>query len=369
MTEAVDFSYNDRTSKMIKKIIPILFLVSLVFVFFHPVFLKKQIPVPADLIVGAYYPWHDYQWNGFVAGVPVKNPLVSDVVSQIIPFRMFAVGEIKKGILPLWNPLMFDGYPMTANFQSGLYYPFNFLFFLLSFVNAWTAQIMLQLVLASIFTYLFLKNLKVSTISSIFGSIIYSFSGFSIIWLEWNIHSQAIAYIPLMLLLVDKYHSSKKIFYLALLSISLAIQIFAGYPQLTLYTSIFLVVWFCWRTKIIRKGENLREAFLFGTFILLGIGLAAIQIIPSLELLRYSTRISESLGSSVRFIPPNQVINLLAPDYFGNPATYNGWGSGDYTNGALYAGAVLSSCLVWLCWIIKIEERSAFFFLSRYLCY
>ena len=141
----------------LKRYFPILFLVLAVLVFFHKSVIDSAVPLPADIVVGVYYPWLDYKWEGYPAGVPVKNPLLSDVPSLIYPQKIYAMSQIKSGMLPLWNPLMFNGYPLMANFQSAVFNPFNVFFLLARPAVAWSWYIAFQPFLAGLFTYLLLR--------------------------------------------------------------------------------------------------------------------------------------------------------------------------------------------------------------------
>lgn len=351
--------------KTLLKIWPILVIVTLLFIFFWKFFLKGLLPIPADIIVGLYYPWLDYKW-GYMVGVPVKNNLVSDVVSVFYPFKNYAIEVLKNGNFPLWNPLSFSGSPFFANFQSGILHPLTLLYFVLPTVLAWSLSVVVQPLLAAIFTYLFLRNLKLDKISSILGGIIYAFSGFSIIWLEYNIHGHVAALVPLLFLLVDKFLEKKG--WGLVLSLVLAIQIFAGYPQVTLYSFFFLIFYFVYRLfgrrretrKVIKKGAS------FALFLFLGVSLAAVQLIPGFELLRLSQRSVEGIpgGESLAFLPWPQLMTFLAPDFFGNPATGNFWYKGDYTNTVGYAGLTsLALAMIGLLWA-KRKEKWLFLFLA-----
>ncbi|MGD8744624.1 MAG: YfhO family protein, partial [Candidatus Woesebacteria bacterium] len=46
----------------------------------------------------------------------------------------------------------------------------------------------------------------------------------------------------------------------------------------------------------------------------------------------------ETLGSGSPFIHPQNLVTLIAPDFFGNDATYNFWGKGDHMDSTLYVG-------------------------------
>src|SRR3989344_6863711 len=148
---------------------PFLAIIISVLIFFYPVWLKGFVPLPGDFIVGVYYPWLDYIWGGYGAGVPVKNPITADVVSFIYPMQMYSVELSKHGIVALWNPFIFMGTPLLANFQSAQFSPTNFLYFIFPQLTAWSLQIMFQPFLAATFLYFLLRQFSLSKLASVAG--------------------------------------------------------------------------------------------------------------------------------------------------------------------------------------------------------
>lgn len=315
--------------KLSKVIGPLLVIAAVVAIFFYPVWLQGKIPLPADFIVGVYYPWLDYKWAGFEAGVPVKNPITTDVVSFIFPMQIFAIEQLKQGIVPLWNNLILTGTPLLANFQSAPFSPTNFLYFVFPLLSAWSLQIILQPLLAAVFTYFLLREFHRSTLSAIVGSLCFSFAGFITIWNQWNGHSLVAAFFPLIFLLTYKLLTSNNLIYGVLLSISLCLQIFSGYPQIIIYEFLGLLGFvFLFRLNVLFSWGNILKILFF---YVLGITLAAIQLIPGLELLTLSQRKIEEVINVSAFLPWQMIVTFLAPDYFGNHVTRNFWGPGDYT--------------------------------------
>lgn len=233
--------------RLFKKSLPILLIVGIVVTFFWKVVFKNQVPIPGDFVVGVYYPWLDYKW-GFPTGVPVKNPITTDVVSFTYPMQTYAVDLMKKGQWPLWNPYILAGTPLLANFQSAPFSPTNFLYFLTDKLSAWSIQIVLQHILAAVFTYLLLRYWKVSRKGAVLGGVIFAFSGFNLIWSQWNGHALAAAFIPLLLLFESRFFDKKSIFSGIGISVILALQILSGYPQVVLY--ILVAMGLLWIIKI-----------------------------------------------------------------------------------------------------------------------
>jgi len=147
---------------------PFVFILGVWFVLFKPFFAKGLLPMPADIIAGLYYPWLDYKW-GYSVGVPVKNPLISDIPSLLYPWRSFAIDELKAGRWPLWNPYYFDGMPLLANFQSAVFSYVNLFFLFFSKPIAWALGVMTSPLLTLIFVFLFLRHKNLSRISSLLG--------------------------------------------------------------------------------------------------------------------------------------------------------------------------------------------------------
>lgn len=323
--------------KLFNKFWPFFLIVFVVLIFFWRVFLRNEVPIPGDFIVGVYYPWLDYKW-GFVSGVPVKNPILTDVVSFTFPMQMLAIDMIKSGQLPLWNPYIFAGMPLLANFQSAPFSPTNFIYFLLNRLDAWSVQIILQHILAAFFTYLLLRFWKVTKFGSVIGGIIFAFSGYNLIWSQWNGHTLAAAFVPLIILFVDRWFIYSKFFDGAGVTISLCLLFLSGYPQVALYLAISLIV--LWFVRFSKTKNYIEKTLLLFIFLILGISLSSIQIIPGAELLSLSQREVEPHPYEWAFLPWTKIITFLAPDYFGNHSTQNYWGPQDYTSNTGFVGVI-----------------------------
>ena len=308
---------------LIKKYWPFFSLVAIVSFFFWKFFLKGLIPFPGDFVVGIYYPWLDYKW-GFSTGVPVKNPITADVPSFMYPMQTFTFDLIKSGNWPLWNPRILAGIPLLANFQSAPLSPTFFLYFLFDKSTTWSLQIILAHVLAALFTYLLLRHWRVSKWGSILGGVIFAFSGYNLIWSQWNGHVLTAAFIPLILLLEDKWLRGKSYMSGIAIAVVFCFQIFSGYPQTIIYTALAVGLYFL--VRIWGKNEKILKTIFLIIFFVLGLGLAAPQLLPGKELFSLSQWQLEPYPYEWAFLPWKKTITFLAPDFFGNHATYNYWG-------------------------------------------
>src|ERR1035437_4120220 len=141
-----------------KKFLPIGLIIIVVLVFFWQFLFKGLLPIPSDTIVGLYYPFRDSYLKTNPNGLPYKNFLITDSVRQQYPWKNLVITAEKNFNLPLWNPYNFAGIPLLANFQSGAFYPFNIIFFILPFSISWSLLILLQPLLAGIFLYFYLDH-------------------------------------------------------------------------------------------------------------------------------------------------------------------------------------------------------------------
>lgn len=321
---------------------PVIIFTLLVLVFFYPFIAFGKIPIPADTIVGMYHPWRDVVWDGLSSGVPFKNFLITDPVRQQYLWRKEALDQIKEGQLPLWNPYSFSGMPLMANFQTGILYPLNLIFFLLPFNHVWGLLVVLEPLLAGLFLFLYLRNLKVTKIGSLFGSLVFSFSGFSIVWMEWNTIGHVIAWLPLTLLAIDTI-IQKQVRPLSLwpliFVISLIFSFFAGHLQIFFYCSSVILLYLGFKIYLLKQ-NRFKTFLLFVYCYLLFIFITSIQWWPTLQLILKSARDIDQ-GSWTKegwFIPWQNLIQFVAPDFFGNPATNNYWGIWNYAEFIGYIG-------------------------------
>ncbi len=338
---------------MIRKIIPILGFVIITFVFFWQFFLKGLMPISSDTIVGLYYPYRDLFAENYPNGIPFKNFLITDPVRQQYPWRNLTVNSIKMGSVPSWNPYSMSGAPNIANFQSGVFYPFNILFFLFSFEYSWSLIIMFEPILAGIFLYLYLRNLKIDEYSSFTGGLIFAFSGFFVTWLEWGTVLHSALWLPLILLSIDEisfclprnekfsilnFKFSKYFIWCIILIFSIASSFFAGHLQTFFYIFLLSLIYL-----LVRVYENKRRFKLLFVFFLTSIPVIIITLIQSVPTLKFILLSGRSLDQSVWqkegwFVPYQHLIQFFAPDFFGNPTTLNYWGIWNYGELTGYAG-------------------------------
>jgi uncharacterized membrane protein YfhO/ubiquinone/menaquinone biosynthesis C-methylase UbiE len=318
----------------VKKTLPIIFLLIIWFIFAYPCFIKKLIPAPLDFLVAFFNPWQP------LFKIPIKNNALPDVVTQIIPMRLFSLTQIKNGQIPFWNPYNFSGSPHLANIQSAVFYPLNFLMIISPFHFGYGLFILIQPLSAGLFTYLFCRQLKLTRTAAFLAAISFMFSGFITSWFEYGTLVHAILWLPLCLFLIEKIKKRPgfSIWHLFLI-LSLTLSLLAGHLQISLYlifTSFFyLFVW------LIKQTKNQVKLLLNSIIVFTApFFLVSFQLLPSFQLYSNSLRSQVISTDWYHFFqtPPSHLVTLLAPDFFGNPVTRNFWSKGSYVEMMGYIG-------------------------------
>jgi hypothetical protein len=331
-----------------KKLFPLLLLFFAVVVFFRPLFFQGKLPIPADTIVGLYHPFRDLYAADYPRGVPFKNFLITDPVRQQYPWRWLAVEIEKSGNLPLWNPYTMGGTPLLGTLQGAVFYPLNIVLFIFPFSMGWSILILLQPILAGAFLYFYLNNLKFKPLASLLGAITYTFSGFSIAWMEWGTVGHVALWLPLVLLSIDKLVLGIKYQVLSIdkntllwsfiYTFSLASALFAGHLQTFFYLYILTIIYFFVRWWQFKK--NKQVLFLYLILNTLYLILTFIQWFPTLQFILASARDIDQINWQQEgwFIPWQHLVQFIAPDFFGNPTTLNYWGVWNYAEFVGYVG-------------------------------
>lgn len=353
--------------QIIKKNVLLILGLFFIFFFFNQVFIGGLLPIPTDNIVGLYHPYRDFYIKDYPRGIPFQNSLLTDPIRQQYLWRELAISQMKKGELPLWNPYNFSGYPLLANFQSAVFYPLNLAMFILPFEYGWTFLIISQPLLAFAFMFLYLRNLKISKAGSFISSIAFAFSGFFVSWLEWgNIVSTGL-WLPLVLLSIDKaiektknQKSKIKNVWNLIFVFSLISAFFAGYLQIFFYLFIVSFVYLIFRW--FGYSRRIKKLAIFIVLYVAFFILTSIQWIPTLQLVRLSARSVDQISTNIEgwFIPWQNLVQFIAPDFFGNPATLNYWGVWNYGEFVGYVG-LLPLILALGALILKRDKLVLFF--------
>lgn len=289
-------------------------------IFFYQTILFGKVPFPGDGLMSDFQPWRSASYMGYAPGGVPNKAQYPDTYRQIYPWKTLAISELKQGKLPLWNPYNFSGSPLLANFQSAALYPLGIIYLFISQITAWTILVLLQPLLAGLFTYWYMRKIGAKTYGATLAALSYGFSGFMAVWLEYNTVGHVILWLPLILLAIESLRQKPKPVWFAILAFSNAAALLAGHPQVYGYVAICSVAYAIFRLP---KKLWIPSA----VFMLLGIGVTGLQLIPGIELISNAARSRHEFTNLFTkiLIQPWQLIAMAFPNIFGNPATRTYW--------------------------------------------
>lgn len=263
-----------------------------------------------------------------------------DLYAYHWPLRHHTAAAISEGRLPFWNPYVMLGVPHAANPQAALFYPAAVLGFLLPVMTALVWDQILHLLWAGLGAFLLARSARLPRAPAAALAAAYALSPFLVYRVTAGIPTllAALSWAPWAWLAWLGGSAS-------LLAAVFALQFFSGHPQFLLVNAVGMGAW---------SLSNLRH----GTrphFLTLGLGacgalaLAAVQWLPTLELLRGSNRSGWPAQFMAAYsLRPADVLIWLSPGAFGTPLD-GGWDgavSVFYESGGVWFGCAILALAV-----------------------
>ena len=278
-----------------------------------------------------------------------NDTLIWDAADYFYPNFFYISDSLRQGKIPLWNPYLFNGYPIIGNLEAQLFYPINLLFFPFTTFKPYIVHlsIILHYFIAGASMYALARYLMRSRLAALFSSCAFMYSGFMVGHMEHVTMIDVMAWLPLVFLFLEKSFCKEKMIYAVYAGFFLGISILAGHPQTSHAMGFMLIAYgFYWGTSAYLKNRKTKE--LLSCFCALAICfvlsmlVAAIQLIPTYELTREATRgtpVSLAIAVAGGQLSLKDLISTILPNYFGALAGPH-WGEGDISQHILYTGLI-----------------------------
>ncbi|MGH9838597.1 MAG: YfhO family protein [Blastocatellia bacterium] len=267
-----------------------------------------------------------------------------DGITANLGLRILVGQMIAHGQLPLWNPHIFAGMPLLATGYPGVLYPPNWLFAVLPPGAAMNAVVITTYHLALIGAYLYARRIGIGRLGALVSATAFAFSGYLVAHLGQTSHIAAAAWLPWILLAVEHLHARQSWRWISLGAAFIALQCFAGVPQMTLYTAMVCGAYVLFLATA-RAEPGSRLPFLVATAAMAVCGalLCFIQLLPLRELQPLSSRRGIVYEVFASFsLPPQQALGLIFPWFFGGallpPYHIKYWGAPGTAEMFGYAG-------------------------------
>ena len=266
-------------------------------------------------------------------------------------FRLFGAEMFRAtGRIPEWNPYLFGGLPYIAAQHGDIFYPTAWLRWFLPIDTAMNLGFFAHIVLAGVTMYAFLRALRVSWAGALVGGLAYELSGIVASLVrpghDGKLFVSALA--PLALLAVLRAVRDRRPRGYGLLALTVGLCMLSPHYQMTYSRVVATGLW----TLYLGCRDPARPASLrwprevglvFGA-VLLGLGIAAIQVLPFVQYVPYSPRgtggPSGGWDYAILFsMPPEELVTTVLPQFNGVLEGY--WGRNFFKLHTEYLGAVV----------------------------
>ncbi|MFM7317482.1 MAG: YfhO family protein [bacterium] len=256
-----------------------------------------------------------------------------DVTELNYAYRHFYAQNLKAGHIYFWCKYLYNGFPLYSESQAGYWHPLKFVFY--PFFSTWAAfgfEMVASLAVAGLGTYAWLRRHSLPA-GALAGALLITFGGFT--WAHF-VHTSminALASVPWILWGLERSWRTGRLWGALLSAFALACQVFAGHLQDAVF-SVQLIALLTFYQIIVNKTLSDRRRFAaIGTFaIIAGILIAAVQWMPSYELLKRTPR-TEGLGWKDQTFGswhPQLLPSLFVREAFGTRARDTDWMDGFY---------------------------------------
>jgi Bacterial membrane protein YfhO len=330
--------------------------------------------VPGYTTSASDYLWSAAPWSSSIpSGIFhwSSHPLVVGSNTQLVdpttvfePFLQYTRSQLPH--IPLWDPYIMGGTPFLGDMQSAIFSPFSLPAYILPFWWSLSFIAVSKVVVAAMGGFLLARALKMRFAGAFLCGTVYGFGLFMIAWLPWPL-ANVFPLIPWMLFATERLIRRPGVLSAAGLAVVIALQFFGGHPESSFQAFFAMCAFFLLRlfqgpggaTEAVgaagrdgrsRIGAVYRSARMpvlaFGIAIVVGTAIAAVAILPFLELLRNSSDLSSRPRAQV-YVQPRLFFASLLPGYF--PGTYE-------IEIAFYAGALPLMLAVFAMFRARVER-------------
>jgi hypothetical protein len=283
-----------------------------------------------------------FQWEPLFGS---KASIQWDAVDVHYSSQKYFSDHIRAGELPYWTPYIFSGFPFLADPQVGAFYPLNWPFFVLGITpGAVQAELALHMSIAAVGMYLFAWGKLRRVEPALVAAMAYAFSGFFAGHASHVGIFQAASWLPWILMTLDAAAEGGARYPAAALSAGMltGVMALAGHFQTALYAGFAAAVYSLWLLAEDRSRWK-RVIVTLAACAVVGVLIAAVMVVPGIELLGQSVREGASFRGAAATnaaLVGSALGTLVYPNLFGvMSGEYKG--PADMTQYYFYAGLLL----------------------------
>ncbi len=271
--------------------------------------------------------------TGILCAPALANPNVliggEDIRGLYYIIESYATQMVRAGKLPFWNPYLFSGFSLLGRPDSMFFYPFQFVaryFVPVNTALAW--GIALHVWIAGVGMFWLCRHLQLRQWIALVCAFAFMIGGGLTTRIFaghiWKIY--ALAWMPILWLCLDSAFEDKNRLAVFGGAGVLALIILSGHPTFSGYFLLFAGLYWLYQVAFRwLQQKDLREVVVsglkFAIILILGVGLASIQLLPSLVFASQASLVSgygfdeANLGSLV----PQHLLMIFLPDAYRQP--------------------------------------------------
>jgi len=207
------------------------------------------------------------------------------------PIRYFLGQTFNEGAIPYWVPNVHGGMPFMASFHPGVFYPPSLLFFLNDTTYALNLFYVLHFIVLGVFLFLLARSWNLSFAGALCCGITGMLSGFIVAsTLVSNFFLSAV-WLPMVFWMFHQFWTRMHIGYFVGLIVAIATQTLAACPEINIMTMLLLYAHSLFFLPRAPGFSGIgRMTVSLGLAVVLALGLSAIQLAPTVSLVKHSFR-------------------------------------------------------------------------------
>jgi hypothetical protein len=248
-----------------------------------------------------------------------KHHIPWDLYGFHVPLLTFQARELREGRFPLWNPLVYCGFPAVADVQAQTFYPPNWILWGLRNASSQPLEgYLLQwfdvahMMLAGLLLYWLLRRMGCARAVSLFGGTCFQLSAFFATQAQHVGAVCAAAWLPLCWLGVYELRRGFSRRWILALVLGLAMAFLSGFVAVTyaVYAAVVLFAMGLWAIGEGNRWMLPRVALAFGA----AVGVVSVQLLPTMELTGLSVAQFRADWADGGGIPVNAWKSIFWPD-------------------------------------------------------
>ncbi|MEO8376817.1 MAG: hypothetical protein ABI579_04035 [Candidatus Sumerlaeota bacterium] len=236
-------------------------------------------------------------------------------LSEYIPWRVEAGRQIAAGFFPFFTKNVMGGMPLFSLSYVGVLYPPNLLYAIFPPQVANWLQLFHTLV-GGMGMFCYLRARRFVRVVSFIGGLLFIANTFIVLHAGHIAMREAAMLAPWVALAALRVTKRPTIRRAAVLALALALQIAAGYLQITFFTVVWIAI--DWLIAARRTRGFARATGMLAAGGIAGFALMAIQILPTMQHIPQTPRVHMTLEQwQIGSFSPAQALTFLIPRAFG----------------------------------------------------